>query len=149
MRLRDRPLDAVFAVFFGLFTLGWLVFDLPAATGVIDETTGFYAREIDPLFRDPPLWLEAVGWMAACYGPVYAALAYGLVRGRRWVDVLALPFAGLITGSNAVYVTVEVFGDLPPANPAVFWLLNTPYFVVPVLLAIRSAVRVGRRSPVP
>ena len=65
----------VFAVFFALFCIGWLVFDMPVALGLIDETQGFYAQQIDPLFQDPPRWLETIGWFALAYGPLYAAAA--------------------------------------------------------------------------
>lgn len=127
--------DRILAIFFALFTLGWLVFDLPTAFGIVDETTGWYAREVDPLFRHPPLWLQVVSVMAACYGPVYAALAYGLWRRRPWVHTLVLPFAGVITGTNLVYLSVEMLGDEPPLRPGIFLALNLPYLIVPILTA--------------
>jgi emopamil binding protein len=139
--LRERPIDAVFAVFFALFCIGWLVFDLPAAVGLIDESTGFYAREIDPIFRDPPLWLQTVGWFAACYGPIYAAIAYGFVRDRPWLPNLVLPFAGLITATNVIYWVEELAGDVRPLNMTAFVALNLPYLVIPPLAALRVALR--------
>jgi hypothetical protein len=134
----SRRVDIVLAVFFALFCLGWLAFDMPVALGLVDESTGWYAREVDPLFQDPPLWLEAVGWFALAYGPLYAASAYGLFRRKRWLLYVLLPLAGAITATNGVYWIVEVFGDEPPANWPVFLALNLPYLLVPPIAAARE-----------
>jgi hypothetical protein len=99
----SRGFDRVLAVFFALFFVGWLIFDMPAALGLIDESTGYYAREIDPIFRDPPLWLRTVGWFALAYGPAYAALAYGYWRNRWWTTYVALPLAGAVIATTTIY----------------------------------------------
>lgn len=140
-RLRERPLDLVFAIFFSLFLVGWLAFDLPVALGLVNKSTGYYAREIDPLFRNAPLWLDIVGWFAAFYGPVYAAIVYGLVRDRRWLSDVLLPFAGLITATNVIYWVEELRGDVRPINMTAFVALNLPYLVIPPLAAVRSVVQ--------
>lgn len=132
-----RTLDIVFAVFFALFFVGWLVFDMPAALGFIDESTGWYAREVDPIFQDPPLWLETVGWFALAYGPAYAASAYGFVRRRNWLPKVLLPLAGAITATNTIYWVEELAGDVRPANMTIFVALNLPYLVIPPLAALR------------
>ena len=136
----SRKLELTFAVFFGLFFVGWIAFDMPAALGLIDESTGWYAREIDPLFQDPPLWLTTVGWFAFSYGPAYGLAAYGYIRRRGWLPKLLLPLAGLITATNVVYWVEELAGDVPPKNMAVFVALNLPYLVIPPLAALRSAL---------
>jgi hypothetical protein len=76
----SRKIELVFAAFFALFFIGWLTFDIPVALGFVYKGTGWYAREIDPIFRDPPSWLKTVGWYAFAYGPFYAATAYGFIR---------------------------------------------------------------------
>lgn len=144
--MRRRGIDLVLAVFFALFCVGWLAFDMPVALGLVDETTGWYAREIDPLFRDPPMWLETVGWFALAYGPAYAACAYGFARGRAWVLYVALPLAGAITATNTIYWVEELAGDVPPANMTVFVALNLPYLVLPPIAALRAAMGV-RAAP--
>jgi uncharacterized membrane protein (DUF2068 family) len=137
--VRRRPLDLVFAVFFALFCLGWLAFDMPAALGLIDESTGWYAREVDPIFQDPPLWLRTIGWFALAYGPAYAACAYGLWRRRAWLPYVLLPLAGLITATNVIYWVEELAGDIPPKSMTIFVALNLPYLVIPPLAAVRAA----------
>lgn len=136
-----RALEIVFAVFFALFFVGWLVFDMPAALGLIDESTGYYAREIDPIFRDPPLWLKTVGWFALAYGPFYAAAAYGFLRRANWLPYVLLPLAGMVVATTTVYFVEELAGDVRPLNRTMFFILNTPYLVVPVVAALYSALR--------
>jgi hypothetical protein len=133
--------NRVLAVFFGLFFIGWLVFDMPAALGLIDESTGWYAQEIDPIFQDPPGWLETVGWFALAYGPAYGALAYGYWRNKAWVRNVVVPLAGAIFATTTIYFVEELAGDLPPKNYPVFFALNLPYLVIPPLAAIREIVR--------
>jgi hypothetical protein len=133
--------NRVLAVFFGLFFLGWLVFDMPAALGLIDESAGWYAQEVDPIFQDPPRWLETVGWFALAYGPAYGALAYGYGRNRPWVRNVVLPLAGAIFATTTIYFVEELTGDVRPTNMPVFYALNLPYLVVPPLAAIREVLR--------
>lgn len=49
----SRKIELVFAAFFALFFIGWLTFDIPVALGFVYKGTAWYAREIDPIFRDP------------------------------------------------------------------------------------------------
>ena len=134
----------VFAVFFGLFFVGWLVFDMPAALGLIDESSGFYAREVDPIFQDPPIWLQAVGWFAFVYGPMYGAAAYGLIKRATWLPYLLLPLAGMIVATTGVYFVEELAGDVRPTNWTLFYVLNVPYLVIPPLAAAWSVLRSER-----
>ncbi len=134
--MRSRWLEIFFAVFFALFCVGWLVFDMPAALGLIDESTGWYAREVDPIFQDPPLWLKTVGWFALSYGPLYGLAAYGFVRRAAWLPYVVLPLAGMIVATTTVYFVEELAGDVRPTNMAIFLALNVPYIVVPVAAAL-------------
>lgn len=136
-------IDRILAVFFALFFVGWLVFDMPVALGLIDETTGFYAREIDPIFADPPQWLVTVGWFALLYGPAYAALAYGYWRSRPWTRDVVLPLAGAIVATTTIYFVEEITGDVRPLNWPAFYALNLPYLLVPPFAALREVL--GRR----
>lgn len=135
-----RAVDKVFAFFFALFCLGWIAFDMPAALGLIDESTGWYAREVDPIFQNPPLWLKTIGWFALAYGPAYAASAYGFFRRTTWLPYVVMPLAGLITATNVIYWVEELAGDIPPKNMTIFVALNLPYLVIPPLAALRAAL---------
>jgi hypothetical protein len=143
VKLRERPVDAVFVVFFALFCVGWFAFDMPAALGLIEESTGWYAREVDPIFQDPPLWLRTIGWFALVYGPAYGAIAYGFFRRRAWLSSVLLPLAGLITATNVIYWVEELAGEVPPKNMTIFVALNLPYLVIPPLAAVRAVAARG------
>ena len=138
--MTSRLLDVVFAIFFALFCLGWLVFDMPAALGLIDESTGWYAREVDPIFQDPPLWLETTGWFALVYGPLYGLSAYGFIKRATWLPFVLLPLAGMIVATTTVYFVEELAGDVRPTNMAIFFALNLPYLVVPPVAALWCVV---------
>jgi hypothetical protein len=135
-----RRVDLVFVVFFALFAIGWFAFDMPAALGLVDESTGWYAREVDPIFQDPPLWLSTIGWFALAYGPAYATCAYGFLRAKAWLPKVVLPLAGMITATNIIYWVEELAGDVPPRNMTIFVALNLPYLVIPPLAALRVAL---------
>jgi hypothetical protein len=81
--LVSRKVELVFAAFFAWFVYGWLTFDIPEAFGLDYNMTAWYAREIDPLFRDPPSWLKIFGWYEVAYGPFFAAISYGFLRVSR------------------------------------------------------------------
>lgn len=134
----SRRVDIALAIVFALFFVGWLAFDMPAALGLIDETEGWYALNVDPIFQDPPRWLETVGWFALLYGPAYAALAYGYFRNETWVRNVILPLSGAIFATTTIYFVEELFGDVPPTNWTLFYALNVPYLVVPPLAAARE-----------
>jgi hypothetical protein len=73
----ERQGRVVFAALFALFFIGWLIFDMPVALGLVNKSVGWYAREIDPIFLHPPSWLRTVGWFAFAFGPFYLLAAYG------------------------------------------------------------------------
>jgi hypothetical protein len=137
----NRRLELVFAVFFALFFVGWLIFDMPAALGFIDESTGWYAINVDPIFQDPPLWLRTVGWFALAYGPFYGASAYGFLKRKLWLPYALLPLAGAVLATTTVYFVEELAGDVPPTNMPLFYALNVPYLVIPVAAALYATLR--------
>lgn len=100
--------------FFALFFIGWLTFDIPVALGFVYKGTGWYAREIDPIFRDPPSWLNTVGWYAFAYGPFYAATAYGFIRRSSWLPYVVLPLAGMEVATVGIDFVEELTGDVQP-----------------------------------
>ncbi len=136
-----RRLELTFAVFFALFCVGWLIFDMPAALGLIDESTGWYAINVDPIFQNPPLWLKTVGWFALLYGPLYGLSAYGFVKRATWLPKVVLPLAGMIVATTTVYFVEELSGDVPPLNWTLFYALNVPYLVIPPAAALYVSLR--------
>lgn len=134
----NRKVDRILAVVFALFFVGWLAFDMPVALGLIDEATGWYAINVDPIFQDPPRWLEIVGWYALLYGPAYGALAYGYWKSKPWVRNVILPLSGAMLATTGLYFIEELTGDVKPIDWALFYLLNAPYLVIPPVAALRE-----------
>ncbi|MGZ3336140.1 MAG: EXPERA domain-containing protein [Isosphaeraceae bacterium] len=145
----NRKVELLFAALFALFFIGWLIFDMPVALGLLNKSAGWYARQIDPIFLHPPSWLKTVGWFAFAYGPFYLVTAYGFFRSKPWLPYVLLPLAGMVVTSTGIYLVEDSTGEVPPLNWAMFYLLNGPYIVVPVLAAIwliartRKAVTAG------
>jgi hypothetical protein len=71
---------------------------------------------------------------------------YGFFRSKQWLPYLLLPLAGMVATSTGIYMVTDATGDVRPLNWAVFYLLNGPYIVVPVLAAIWLTART--RKPV-
>jgi EXPERA (EXPanded EBP superfamily) len=134
--LVSRKVELVFAALFALFFIGWLIFDMPVALGLVNKSTGWYATEVDPIFLHPPTWLRTVGWFAFAYGPFYLVAAFAFFRSKQWLPYLLLPLAGMVVTSTGIYMVTDATGDVRPLNPTMFSVLNGPYIVVPVLAAI-------------
>ena len=144
-RKPDEPQDrAVFAALFALFFIFWLTFDLPVALGLVNESAGWYAREVEPIYLHPPSWLSSFVWFPFAYGPFYLLTAYGFFRSKSWLPYLLLPLAGMVVASTAIYIVIDATGDVPPSNWTMFYLFNGPYIVVPALAAIWVIVRTRR-----
>jgi hypothetical protein len=142
----SRKIELVFAAFFALFFIGWLTFDIPVALGFVYKGTGWYAREIDPIFRDPPSWLNTVGWYAFAYGPFYAATVYGFIRRSSWLPYVVLPLAGMEVATVGIYFVEELTGHVQPLNWTMFYILNGPYIVVSVLAALWLIARTRKTA---
>ena len=108
----SRKVELVFAALFALFFIGWLTFDIPVALGLVNKSTGWYAREIDPIFLHPPSWLRTIGWFAFAYGPFYLVTAYGFFRSKSWLPYVLLPLAGMVVASAGIYIVIDATGDV-------------------------------------
>ena len=156
LRLRQRPFDVVFVIFFSWAFLTCLISDAIPTLGIEQAADSpnilarwnyAYSSINDPLFMNPPVWMRIVtGLSAFVYAPFYVFLVYALIRGRNWIQLPAVIYATLITGITGVIVFgVEFFGEPPwrTPNPLGFLLYNLPYVVFPLLLLIRM------RAPLP
>jgi hypothetical protein len=120
----SRKVDIVLAILFVVLFIGWLGSDGGATFGLLDRSTGWYANEVDPIFRHPPSWLVTSGWFGFAFGPLYALSAYGLFRRSTWVTYVVLPLAGMAVVANGIYLVEDLGGDVPPLNLAWFYTFN-------------------------
>jgi hypothetical protein len=142
----SRKIELTFAAFFAWFFIGWLTFDIPVAFDIHTKSTVWYAREIDPLFRNPPSWLKIFGWFALAYGPFYAATAYGFLRRKSWLLYVLLPLTGMMVATVLTYFAEEITGDVQPLNWTLFYVMNSPHLVVPPLAAVWLIARTKRMA---
>src|SRR5215210_322708 len=104
--LHKRLADMLLMFFFALFSLGWLIFDLP--TNITSRRTRSqlaWINNVEPILLDPPPAVKLI-MKIACYfyGPCYFAILYGLWRDRPWLGKLALPFSSAIVSTTAAYM---------------------------------------------
>jgi hypothetical protein len=142
----SRKIDCALAILFVVLFIGWLGSDGGATFGLIDRSTGWYANEVDPIFRNPPSWLVTSGWFGFAFGPLYALAAYGLFRKSPWVCYVVLPLVGMAVVANGIYLIEDLSGDVPPINLTWFYILNVPYTLVPILAAIWVVVQQVRTN---
>ncbi len=156
LRLRDRPIDIVFAVVFSLFIVTSCISDMLPTLGVdfsrpngnfFVDSNWWYAHDTDPLFMHPPTWMRIVtGLSAFVYLAFYLLLVPALVRGWNWIQLPSVIYATMIAGVTGIIVFgVEFFGEpeWQTPNPAKFLAFNLPYVLVPILLLVRM------RKPLP
>lgn len=154
--LKQRPVDAFFAIVFVLFACTSGISDIIPTLGIpmspdsanpIARGNYWYAVDADPLFLHPPVWMRIVtGLSAFVYGPFYLVLAWCLVKGKNWIQLPAVIYATMICSITGIIVFgVEFFGEaeLRTQNPAKFLLFNLPYVLIPLALLIRM------RKPMP
>ena len=121
--LRERPRDWFFVVMFSLFTSTSFLSDTantvgrpnphshnPMARFVYDHVAG-----IDPVLIANPRFVQVtVGFVSAMlFGVFYLVLIYAIVRGREWIQLPAIFYAGMIVMGTTVYLGADVLGDAP------------------------------------
>ena len=154
--LRARPIDIVFAVFFTLFIVTSCIADLVPTLGIdfskpdgtfLVDSNYWYARDADPLFMHPPVWMRIVtGLSAFVYMAFYLVLVPSLIKGWNWIQLPAVIYATMIAGVTGIIVFgVEFFGEpeFQTQNAVKFLAFNLPYVLVPIALLVRM------RKPMP
>ena len=141
--LRERKHDLFFVVAFALFTCSSIFSDafhaLGITTGTFGDANAYYAELAgDTFFASNPLPLRVRLYFSAfVFGPVTAALTYAFIRGVNGIRPLALMYAGTMVVGVAEFFGWEYASGTPATNTAVFVAFNGPYFLVPLLLAVR------------
>jgi hypothetical protein len=123
-----------------------------------------YAAGTDPLLIANPMFLRMMTAISAfLFGPFYIVLVVAFIRGWNGIRPFALVYVGMIVESMIVLLGVEFLGDfnlfetmgaggvrsaadlaaegLTPSltvmQPGRFLLINLPYKIFPLLLAVR------------
>jgi hypothetical protein len=160
--LRERPRDWFFVVMFSIFASTSALIDTantvgrpnphsrnPMARLVYDQMAG-----IDPVLIANPRFVQlTVGFVSAMlFGTFYLVLIYAFVRGREWIRLPAVFYAGMVVMGTGLYLGVGALGDAPlfalacgPGSgfdyksPSVLqsFAYNLPYPLVGLLLVAR------------
>ncbi|MDH6247568.1 emopamil-binding family protein [Mycobacterium sp. OTB74] len=113
-----------------------------------------YAEGADPLLIANPRFLQAgAGVSALVFGSFYLVLIYAFVKGRDWIRLPSIFYAGMVVQTTFLVLVVGIAGDAPLFKmvcgaaytgfdytftdvPKVL-LYNVPYIVIPLLLVAR------------
>jgi hypothetical protein len=158
--LRERKFDWFFIIAFASFAMTSFLADAVNAILKPDPHGYFmarmvheqYARGTDPLLIANPRFLQTGTALSAfVFGPFYLVMIYAFVRGRNWIRVPAIFYAGMIVESVILYLSTAIWGDLPlfrqvdphttfdvkALNLGKVLAFNIPYAIIPLLLVAR------------
>lgn len=147
--LLQRPIDILFILFYTASVLYGLLFSLPEAINVPVTADSPWpplrllydwalTEEHGHLQVPLPLPLRTAafidGW---AHSPFLCVMIYAMLRGRNWIRLWAIFFAGSSITNMYYYFMYTFLGDHPPPNTAYYLLFNLPWLLVPILLAWR------------
>jgi len=98
----------------------------------------WWGQNFDPLQWARPPWWRATIWIDALFfGPFYASAIYAFWKGRRWIVVPSLVWAGMMLSNVLIIMFEELNG--PHHTPEAFWvsLANLPWIAMPLVLIAR------------
>ncbi len=150
---RQRRLDWLFVGFFiiNFFVITYIV-DLEQL--VIADPTNYeqpiwppafmlnvihsYGTNLDPLLMARPQWWLNTIWLDVLfYGPFYAVAIYAFVRGREWIRVPVIFYAGMMFADVFIIMGEEIAGPHATPHLGIVALLNLPWLLMPILLTAR------------
>jgi hypothetical protein len=162
--LRQRRRDWFFIAVFAMFATTSLLMDTVNLFGRPDPSSRWvmaryiydnYAVGTDPMLVANPRFVQiGNGFVSAfIFGIFYLVLIYAFIRGRDWVRLPSIFYAGMITANTVLYLGVGLLGDAPLfdyachgecngfdyafANAPKVFAYNGPYIVVALLLVAR------------
>jgi EXPERA (EXPanded EBP superfamily) len=151
--IRQRRIDLLFVAFF-LLNFGFITYVVDLEQLVIADPARFsypvwppaplvdlvhwYGNRFDPLLlARPPFWRMTI-WIDVLYfGPFYLAAVYAFLRGRDWIRVPALVWAGLMTANVLIILMEERYGAWATPHFPFVLALNLPWLLLPVAMIWR------------
>jgi len=98
----------------------------------------WWGQNFDPLQWARPPWWRATIWIDVIYfGPFYAFAIYAFWKGRNWIVVPSLVWAGMMLSNVIIIMFEELIG--PHHTPEAFWVsfANLPWLTIPLVLIAR------------
>jgi len=151
--LRRRRIDLLFLVFL-VINLGFVTYIIDLEQIVIADPAHFtypawppaplvdlvhwYGNTFDPLLMARPPFFRMTIWIDVIFfGPFYAAAIYAFVRGRDWIRVPALVWAGTMTANVLIILMDERYGVTPAPRFGIVLLFNLPWLLTPLAMIAR------------
>ena len=157
--LRERKRDWFFIIMFVLFASTSFLTDPVTLVGRPDPNSRWFMSRFvyhsgtDSLILVDPRFVQVtVGTSAVLFGVFYLVLIYAFARGREWIRLPAVFYAGMVVMGTGVYLAVGLLGDAPLfhlacgpdsiydykfVSAAKSLAYNLPYPVVALLLVAR------------
>jgi hypothetical protein len=97
-----------------------------------------YGETLDPLLMARPQWWKDTIWLDVLfYGPFYAIAVYAFIRGKEWIRVPGVFYGGMLFADVFIILGEEIAGPHASPHLPVVLVLNLPWLLLPVLLAVR------------
>jgi len=87
-----------------------------------------------------PAWYRATIWIdVLIFGPFYAVAIYAFARGREWIRLPSVLWAGMMLANVTIILFDEVLGVHASPHPMVVLAANASWLVVPMVVFWRMA----------
>ena len=100
----------------------------------------WWEKTFDPLLWARPAWYRATIWIdVLLFGPFYAVAIYAFARGREWIRLPSVLWAGMMLANVTIILFDELLGAHASPHPMVVLAANASWLVVPMLVLWRMA----------
>ena len=117
--LRERKRDWFFIIMFALFASTSFLTDPVTLLGRPDPNSRWFMSRFvyhsgtDSLILVDPRFVQVTVGTSAVLGLFYLVLIYAFARGREWIRLPAVFYAGMVVMGTGVYLAVGFLGDAP------------------------------------
>eukprot|EP00743_Colponemidia_sp_Colp-15_P008277 GILK01008984.1.p1 GENE.GILK01008984.1~~GILK01008984.1.p1 ORF type:complete len:230 (+),score=20.70 GILK01008984.1:76-765(+) len=99
-----------------------------------------WARTVDPLLYDNPLFWQVMEWINLLTLMPYSAVAiFGFLRGWKWIRIPGIVTASFTFYSLCICIATTLWGDKPSPDVPMFLAIYLPYLIFPALIVWRLA----------
>jgi len=98
----------------------------------------WWGRTFDHLEDARPVWWKMTIWIDdLLYGPFYAVAIYAFVKGKEWIRIPSVFYAGMLFATVVIILGEEKAGPYASPNFAMVLLANLPWLLFPIVIAVR------------
>ena len=100
----------------------------------------WWEKTFDPLLWARPAWYRATIWIdVLLFGPFYAMAIYAFARGREWIRLPSVLWAGMMLANVTIILFDELLGAHASPHPMVVLAANASWLLVPMIVLWRMA----------